>query len=138
MSGRPELNVESPGVEGPGTGGHRARCEQCQLIIVARLERQTRDRVSVHYGADLGGLGLKQRRSLGDFHRRRDVAHLQLKVEPGHLVQNQSDVGLLGALKSRVLHFDVVGSDGNLGKIVDAVGVGGGRPRPCRVRYRWP
>ena len=36
-------------------------------------------------------------------------------------------------LKSRVLHFDVVGSDRNLGKIVNAVGVGRGGPRRAAI-----
>jgi len=49
-------------VEGRGTGGDRARHQQSQLIVVARFERQTGDRVGLYHRADMRGLSLQQGR----------------------------------------------------------------------------
>ena len=61
MFGRAGVESLLAGVEGGRAGGHRAGHQQRQLVIVAGFERQARDGVGLHDGADLGGLRLEHR-----------------------------------------------------------------------------
>ena len=58
--GPARIECGKSGVKSSWASGHSAGREECELVIVTRLQRQVRDRVSVHYRAHLRGIRLQK------------------------------------------------------------------------------
>ena len=81
---------------------------------------------------------MEQRRRTGDLHHLRHGAERQAHVQPRALVQLQRDAFAQRGCKPFGLHRDVIGSDRQVGDVVNpgGIGLGGIRHAPVHVLGR--
>ena len=76
-----------------GVPGREAGREQCQLVVVAAIQRQLDDLLLVDHQPARGGLGVEERRGADHFDRLADRARLHREIDARDLRDLQGDAG---------------------------------------------
>ena len=117
-----------------GVGDDRAGYEGDEVDVIVAVERELVDLLGVNDAGEVAGDGVESFADLGgDVHGDGDVADLEFEVGCGATVGDDGDAGLLLALEAGLGDVDVIGSDGEVGDDIEAIGICLGEPSVLRV-----
>jgi hypothetical protein len=108
------------------SAGEGSRRQGGQLGEIAPVQREIDDLLVTDYLPDRSGLGLYERRRIGDGHRFGGLADLEAEINPGHLVNLQLDGRARDRLESRHRYLHGVRTRSEKWQHVDARVVGSG------------